>query len=164
MFLIFSKEAMSRCEYCLCKARIRRHIQDDALDIESFGSYEKEKTRLKGEIERQRRELLKEKTIRTDIAACIRKRNDILLDIFNAYKLEIERINANQSELHISITFKGDKTNFLEQLRCAKTSKLSSEIRRLDESGKLIKAGSFPAGTAKGRTALTRIFNRSSPK
>jgi hypothetical protein len=100
-------------------AQISRDIQDDTLDIESFGNYEKEKTRLKGDIERQRRELLKEKTIRTEIAACIRKRNDILLDIFNAYKLEIERINSNQSELQISITFKGDKNNFLEQLRVA---------------------------------------------
>ncbi|MGI6497292.1 MAG: hypothetical protein ACOX0U_00350 [Oscillospiraceae bacterium] len=41
------------------------------------------------------------------------------MDIFNAYKLEIERINTHQSELQISITFKGDKNNFLEQLRAA---------------------------------------------
>ncbi|MGI6497290.1 MAG: hypothetical protein ACOX0U_00340 [Oscillospiraceae bacterium] len=31
-------------------AQIRRDIQDDTLDIESFGNYEKEKTRMKGDI------------------------------------------------------------------------------------------------------------------
>jgi hypothetical protein len=100
-------------------AQIRREIQDETLDIDSFGKYQEEKARLKGEIDRQRRELSKETTIRSGIVSCIRKRNDILLEIFNAYKTEIDRINASQSELQISITFKGDKNNYLDQLKAA---------------------------------------------
>lgn len=100
-------------------AQIRRDIQDDTLDIESFGNYQKDIAQLKSEIKRRRRDLSKEKTIRAEIIACIRKRNDILLDIFKAYKAEIDRINASQSKLQIAITFKGNKTNFMEQLRIA---------------------------------------------
>lgn len=110
-------------------AQIRREIQDDTLDIESFGKYQKDKTQLKSEIDRRRRELSKEKTIRAEIIACIRKRNDIFLDIFKAYKAEIDRINASQSELQIAITFKGDKTNFMEQLRVAFKGSGISEVK-----------------------------------
>lgn len=110
-------------------AQIRRDIQDETLDIESFGKYQEEKSRLKSELERQRRELSKETTIRSGIVSCIRKRNDVLLEIFNAYKSEIERINASQSELQIAITFKGDKTNFLEQLRVAFKGSGISEVK-----------------------------------
>ncbi|NLF42767.1 MAG: AAA family ATPase, partial [Bacteroidales bacterium] len=110
-------------------AQIRREIQDDSLDIESFGKYQKEKGRLQSEVERQRRELSREATIRADIVACIRKRNDILLDIYKAYKAEIERINSSQLELQIAITFKGDKTKFLEQLRLAFKGSGISEVK-----------------------------------
>ena len=110
-------------------AQIRREIQDDSLDIESFGKYQNEITRLSNEIARQQRELSKEKTIRDEIVACIRKRNDILLEIFKAYKEEIERINTSQSELQITITFKGNKTSFLEQLKEAFKGSGISEVK-----------------------------------
>ena len=110
-------------------AQIRRDIQDETLDIDSFGKYQEDKARLKSEIDRQRRELSKEETIRSGIVSCIRKRNDILLDIFNAYKTEIERINASQSELQISIIFKGDKSIFLEQLKTAFKGSGISEVK-----------------------------------
>ena len=100
-------------------AQIRREVQGDTLDIESFGKYEKEKARLTNEIARRNRELAKEKTVRTEVVTCIRKRNEILLEIFKAYKAEIDRINGSQSELQISIEFKGDKTYLLGQLKAA---------------------------------------------
>lgn len=110
-------------------AQIRREIQDDTLDIESFGKYQKDKGKLISDIERRRRELSREKIIRAEIITCIRKRNDVLLDIFKAYKAEIDRINAGQSELQITITFKGDKTKFLEQLRGAFKGSGISEVK-----------------------------------
>ena len=165
-------------------AQIRREIQDDVLDIESFGKHQKEKARLKSEVERQRRELSKETTIRTDIVACIRKRNDILLDIFTAYKSEIERINTSQSELQIAITFKGDKTKFLEQLRLAFRGSGISEVKYsticdtftdmvavvqdvLMENGKqlrpLITTAQYDLATAKVRETFEAIVGSSTP-
>ena len=110
-------------------AQIRREVQDDTLDIESFGKYEKEKARIENEIARQKRELAKEKTVRDAIATCVRKRNDILLEIFNAYKAEINRINSSQTELQISIGFKGDKNAWIGQLRTAFKGTGISEVK-----------------------------------
>lgn len=98
-------------------AEIRRDIHDNSLDVDSFGKYQTQKAQLKSDIERQRRELTNEVNIRAEIVSCIRKRNDILLEIFNAYKTEIDRINASQPELQISISFKGDKNKFEDQLK-----------------------------------------------
>lgn len=36
----------------------------------------------------------------------MRERNDILLEQFNAYKLEIQKINESQNELKITIDLK----------------------------------------------------------
>lgn len=47
----------------------------------------------------------------------MRERNDILLEQFNAYKLEIQKINESQNELKITIDFKGDRDNFKSQMK-----------------------------------------------
>ena len=47
----------------------------------------------------------------------MRQRNDILLQLFNAYKAETENINRAQNELRIEIEFKGDKEGFKTKLK-----------------------------------------------
>lgn len=98
-------------------AEIRREINDDSIDLESFNKYQQESATLDDEINHKKKELQKEETIRSEILAGLDKRNEVLLNIYESYKSEIEGINARQSELQISITFKGDKTSLLEQLK-----------------------------------------------
>ncbi|NLB09498.1 MAG: AAA family ATPase, partial [Clostridiaceae bacterium] len=98
-------------------AEIRREINDDSIDLESFSKYQQESSILDDEINQKKKELQKEEAIRSEILAGLDKRNEVLRSIFESYKSEIEGINARQSELQIRITFKGDKASFLEQLK-----------------------------------------------
>lgn len=50
-------------------------------------------------------------------------------EIFNAYKAEINRINSSQTELQISIGFKGDKNAWIGQLRTAFKGTGISEVK-----------------------------------
>lgn len=57
------------------------------------------------------------KQIESAFKKAMRERNDILLEQFNAYKLEIQKINESQNELKITIDFKGDRDNFKSQMK-----------------------------------------------
>lgn len=59
----------------------------------------------------------------------MRERNDILLEQFNAYKLEIQKINESQSELKITIDFKGDRDDFKSQMKTDFRGSGISEIK-----------------------------------
>ena len=59
----------------------------------------------------------------------MRERNDILLEQFNAYKLEIQKINESQNELKITIDFKGDRDNFKSQMKTDFRGSGISEIK-----------------------------------
>lgn len=98
-------------------AEIKREIKDETLDADTFvqltADMEKAKERL-----RQLREKSKTKAaIEKAYKKAERQRNDILLQLFHAYKLETERINQIQSELRIAIAFKGDKEGFKARLK-----------------------------------------------
>lgn len=98
-------------------AEIKREIKDENLDADTFvqltTDIEKTKERL-----RQLREKAKTKAaIENAYKKAERQRNDILLKSFKVYQLETERINKNQSELHIVINFKGDKEEFKARLK-----------------------------------------------
>ena len=55
--------------------------------------------------------------IEASFTKATRERNEALLATYNAYKAETERINQNQTELKIEITFKGDREGFKAQLK-----------------------------------------------
>lgn len=55
--------------------------------------------------------------IQAAFSKAIRQRTDILLEVFNAYKEETERINNSQDEIKIEIVFKGDREGFKTQLK-----------------------------------------------
>lgn len=98
-------------------ANIKREIADDTIDLDGFEKYQKEQLQIKEDIVCLKRALGSKKTTLSSITASFRKRNEVLLQTFRAYEAEIERINAGQSELYISIQFKGNKAVLLEQLR-----------------------------------------------
>jgi len=98
-------------------AEIKREIKDETLDADTFvqltAEMEKAKERLRQLREKSRTKAAIEKAFKK----AERQRNDILLQLFQAYQLETERINQIQSELRIVIAFKGDKEGFKSRLK-----------------------------------------------
>jgi len=98
-------------------AEIKREIQDDALDPDSFVKYtaEFEKNKVKiGQL--QKLSDSRDKLI-TSIKKSIRERNEALQSIYRAYLAEINKINESQDELCIEIEFKGNKTQFKSDIK-----------------------------------------------
>jgi hypothetical protein len=57
------------------------------------------------------------KQIESDFKKAARERNDTLLAQFKAYEIEVQKINEAQSELKITIDFKGDRESFKAQMK-----------------------------------------------
>lgn len=98
-------------------AEIKRDINDETLDLDSF-------VRMKGELvktEEKLKQLGEQASSRLEIESsfskAMRERNEALITIFKSYKKEIDRINESQNELRIEIIFKGDKEQFKSQLK-----------------------------------------------
>ena len=98
-------------------AEIKREIKDETLDADTFvqlaADIEKAKEQLKQLDEKSKTK----KAIEAAFRKAARQRNDLLLQLFHAYKAEAERINNSQNELRIEITFKGDKEGFKTKLK-----------------------------------------------
>ena len=96
-------------------AQIKREINDDTIDLDSFVSYQKMYTSNEREIE-SLKEVLKDKAkIEAKVKKLIDSRNEMLNKSYQSYAAEIRHINESQSELNIIIEFKGTKT-FLEMI------------------------------------------------
>lgn len=98
-------------------AKIKREIADDSIDIEGFEKYQAEKAAGLESIAQLKRKVESQDSILQALATDFHKRNELLRATFAAYQKEIERINGSQSELVITIEFKGDKPKFIELLR-----------------------------------------------
>ena len=90
---------------------------DDTLDIDGFVKMTEELEKYKDNLQQLEDRAKSRKQIETAFVKAARERNDVLLAMFKAYELEIQRINESQSELKITIDFKGDRENFKEQMR-----------------------------------------------
>lgn len=100
-------------------AKIKREINDDSLDLDSFEKYQKERASVIEQIAKHKLELVSKETIISEIKTIIRNRNEQLKAIFDEYLKETTKINESQSELQINILFKGDKNCLDQQLRSA---------------------------------------------
>lgn len=98
-------------------AQIKREINDDTLDPDSFLNYKRDHDKNKELIERHKKTLESLTSIKDSIKSEIRKRNELLQSIFTAYNNEIGKINDRQEALQLSIEFKGNKAQFLEDLK-----------------------------------------------
>jgi len=98
-------------------AEIRRELRDTQLDIEAYGKYREEIDNCTRELQSKKHQLKRIEPLRTEIIELIKQRTEIMLQRFDQYKKEIDRVNATQSELVLSIEFKGDKKAFLLQLQ-----------------------------------------------
>lgn len=110
-------------------AQIKREINDDTIDLDSFVSYQKMYTSNEREIE-SLKEVLKDKAkIEAKVKKLIDSRNDMLNKSYQSYAAEIRHINESQSELKISIEFKGNKDIFRNDLQKAFKGTGISEIK-----------------------------------
>lgn len=98
-------------------ASIKREIQDDALDPDSFVKYTSELDKVKQNIEELNKKNNSRESIILDIKKSIRERNEVLKNIFDKYEAEIKKINDSQSELKIEIKFKGNKEEFKNDIK-----------------------------------------------
>lgn len=98
-------------------AEIKREIKDETLDVDSFVKMTAELQKMKEKLKQLGEEASSKSKIKASFTKAIRERNDALLSTYNAYKAETERINKNQTELRIEITFKGDRDGFKSQLK-----------------------------------------------
>lgn len=98
-------------------AEIKREIRDDTLDVDSFVKMTAELQKTKEKLKQLSEEASSKSKIEASFTKATRERNEALLATYNAYKAETERINQNQTELKIEITFKGDREGFKAQLK-----------------------------------------------
>ncbi len=98
-------------------AEIKREIKDDTLDVDGFVKLTEELEKVKEKLSGLNEEALSKRKIKEEFTKAERQLNDVLLERFNAYKAETERINQAQNELKIEISFKGDKEGFKAQLK-----------------------------------------------
>ena len=98
-------------------AEIKREIKDDTIDPDSYVKMTKEIEQCKERINVLMRKSSSQASIKAEFEAALHQRNDLLVKEFNAYKLEIDRINTSQAELRIEIEFKGDCEGFKNQLK-----------------------------------------------
>lgn len=98
-------------------AEIKREIKDETLDADSFVKMTAELQRTKEKLKQLSEEASSKSKIEAAFTKATRERNDALLTTYNAYKAETERINQNQTELRIELTFKGDREGFKSQLK-----------------------------------------------
>lgn len=98
-------------------AEIKREIKDETLDVDSFVKMTAELQKTKEKLKQLSEESSSKSKIESSFTKATRERNDALLATYNAYKAETERINQNQTELRIEITFKGDREGFKSQLK-----------------------------------------------
>ena len=98
-------------------AEIKREIKDETLDVDSFVKMTAGLQKIKEKLKQLSEEASSKSKIEASFTKATRERNDALLTTYNAYKAETERINQNQTELRIEITFKGDREGFKSQLK-----------------------------------------------
>lgn len=98
-------------------AEIKREFNDPALNPDTYVEFAALLGKLKEECCQLEEKSKSKSAIETVIAQAIRARNDILLNEFNFYKNEVERINQGQNDLKIEILFKGDRVTFKEDMK-----------------------------------------------
>lgn len=98
-------------------ASIKREIQDDTLDPDSFVTYTSKLDKVKQNIEKLNKKNNSRESLILDIKKSMRKRNEVLSNIFNKYEEEIKKINDCQNKLKIKIKFKGSKDKFKNDIK-----------------------------------------------
>ena len=98
-------------------AEIKREINDETLDVDSFVRLTKDLEKSQEELKQLNSKLMAKRKLESAFSKAVRDRNDALLSTYEAYKSEIEGLNKNQNQLRIEIEFKGEKEKFKSQMK-----------------------------------------------
>lgn len=98
-------------------AEIKRDINIPNLNPDDFTMLKTKESEIKKKISGIKKIEDSKDNICKNIRTLESQRNEYLLEEFNTYKKEIERINRNQDALEINIEFKGDKNYFFRKLK-----------------------------------------------
>jgi len=98
-------------------AQIKREINDDKIDVESYVVYQKQLSTNIDEITRLQLSLKEKESIKENIKSLLDERNAVLRKRFSAYEKSILEINKTQNQLQISIEFKGNREQFKNSLK-----------------------------------------------
>lgn len=97
-------------------AVIKREINDEQLDADSYVLYQKKLSANKEKIVKLEESLKSKEKLCSLIRRIFDQRNELLRRNFAEYKNSIYEINQQQDQLFINIEFKGDKMAFKEKL------------------------------------------------
>lgn len=97
-------------------AEIKREINDDTLDVDSYVQYQKQLAANNEEIKSYMLKLKEKDSIEELLRKFFEDRKNILRKQYESYKVSIDGINERQGELKINITYLGDKDNFRDNL------------------------------------------------
>ena len=100
-------------------AEIKRQIGDTELDVDAYPQLKANLESVKTKIEDLFKKMGSQETIKNNLRASMRKRNELLACEFSAYESEVKAINESQPELSVELTFKGDKDSFRELIKNA---------------------------------------------
>lgn len=100
-------------------AEIKRDINDESIDVDSFVSYQKQLVSNNEEMKRLMTMLKDKDTLQINIKTLLDKRNLVLQKCFKAYEASINIINDKQKQLHMIIEFKGNREQFKYDLKNA---------------------------------------------
>lgn len=98
-------------------AEIKREIKDDSLDVDTFVQLTAAMEKIKDNLQQLEEKSKTKTSIEASFSKAARLRNNALQKVFQAYQRETERINNNQNELRIEITFKGDRDSFKTKMK-----------------------------------------------
>ncbi|HHQ0103661.1 TPA: TrlF family AAA-like ATPase, partial [Listeria monocytogenes] len=98
-------------------AEIKREIDIPNLNPDDFSALKLRETKIEEAIEKIDQQENEKNKLVVELNELVQERNDTLLKELEIYKNEINRINQSQTSLKLHITFKGDKKEFLTQLK-----------------------------------------------
>lgn len=98
-------------------AEIKREIKDDTLDADGYVILTAELEKVKDRLKNLNDAMSSRVKIEETFVKASRQRNDVLLEMYDAYKHETEAINSSQDEIKIEITFKGEREGFKNQIK-----------------------------------------------
>ncbi len=98
-------------------AQIKREINDDNIDVESYIAYQNLLTKNTAEISTLKEKMKQKDSLKAEMKKLFSRRNELLQNRYQTYKKSIDEINERQNQLQINIEFKGEKILFSEKLR-----------------------------------------------
>ncbi|SHI10947.1 TrlF family AAA-like ATPase [Sporanaerobacter acetigenes] len=98
-------------------ARIKREIDVETLNPDSFLDYSKKVKDTSDELQQYQLKMQEKSALENSLKNLLKDRKELVHERFRLYKKEIEKINDSQEQLSIEIELKGNKQEFMDKLK-----------------------------------------------